>query len=203
MRYEGFVRIMAADPGSTGALAFGDIVPDTGAILDVRVYDMPVSETCDVFTDPDKGKVSLQPDETLILSLIRREAPDMGVLEHLSPRPPFMLTKTRSPGAKQGGAAQEWKTAMGYAIIRSAMRVYFADTSDGPAVFPVRPEVWKKALGLTSVKDESRIMAIEHFPAQADYLKRKKDHNRAEAMLLLRYFALQVLPKGAEGVRVF
>lgn len=60
----------------------------------------------------------------------------------------------------------------------------------------VSPQKWKSALGLTNkgqklskseLKELSRLDAITLFPTLKDELKRKKDHNRAEALLLLHY----------------
>jgi hypothetical protein len=47
---------------------------------------------------------------------------------------------------------------------------------------PVRPGVWKKAFSLGKDKEASRLRAMQLYPA-AD-LRRKKDHGRAEALLL-------------------
>ena len=46
----------------------------------------------------------------------------------------------------------------------------------------VRPAIWKRTLGLGKDKEASRLKAIQLFPT-AD-LRRKKDHGRAEALLL-------------------
>ena len=49
----------------------------------------------------------------------------------------------------------------------------------------VRPHIWKKALGLGQDKEASRLRAMQLFPSAA--LRRKKDHGRAEALLLAFY----------------
>lgn len=49
----------------------------------------------------------------------------------------------------------------------------------------VTPRKWKKDAGLSSDKEESRLRALQTFPKLSDRLSRKKDHNRAEALLLL------------------
>jgi len=54
----------------------------------------------------------------------------------------------------------------------------------------VRPHVWKRTLRLTSNKEQARLRAMQLFPT-AD-LRRKKDHGRAEA-LLLGYYGWQRL----------
>lgn len=52
-------------------------------------------------------------------------------------------------------------------------------------VLLVRPTKWKKIMKVTSEKDTSLTLARELFPAAS--LKRKKDHGRAEALLLAEY----------------
>lgn len=54
-------------------------------------------------------------------------------------------------------------------------------------VVPVMPAAWKKKLALSTDKEACRSKAIEVFPQAANELKRKKDHNRAEALLLVHY----------------
>jgi crossover junction endodeoxyribonuclease RuvC len=49
----------------------------------------------------------------------------------------------------------------------------------------VCPHVWKHRLGLNSDKEQTRFRAMQLFPG-AD-LRRKKDHSRAEALLLEWY----------------
>jgi crossover junction endodeoxyribonuclease RuvC len=48
----------------------------------------------------------------------------------------------------------------------------------------VTPAVWKKGLGLSPDKEQSRQRAIETWPSHAHLFARKKDHQRAEAALL-------------------
>lgn len=51
----------------------------------------------------------------------------------------------------------------------------------------VRPQAWKKALGLGPDKSLSRAMAIRLWPMQSDYFSRVKDDGRAEAALIAEY----------------
>lgn len=55
----------------------------------------------------------------------------------------------------------------------------------GIPVMYVTPTKWKGTYGLTSDKEQSRAMATMLFPAADLHLK--KDHNRAEALLLALY----------------
>ena len=53
----------------------------------------------------------------------------------------------------------------------------------------VRPTKWKKYFSLiNSSKDASRSRAIEIFPKASDKLKRKKDSNKADAILIASYY---------------
>lgn len=51
----------------------------------------------------------------------------------------------------------------------------------------IPPQTWKKYMKLTSDKEMTRAMAIRLFPKAAEYLARKKDHDRAEALLIAKY----------------
>lgn len=63
------------------------------------------------------------------------------------------------------------------------------------SVIFVTPQKWKKHFGVLKTKQQTvaeskemcRHKALEIFPEAADMLKRKKDHDRAEALLIARY----------------
>lgn len=48
----------------------------------------------------------------------------------------------------------------------------------------VTPAKWKRDMGISKDKDFARAKAIQLFPDASVVLSRKKDHNRAEALLL-------------------
>lgn len=52
----------------------------------------------------------------------------------------------------------------------------------------VRPQQWKHDLELDSDKDRAREYAKLLFPSSKPYLTRKKDHDRAEALLIAYWF---------------
>lgn len=52
------------------------------------------------------------------------------------------------------------------------------------------PAKWKKSMSLDDTAERSRQMAIDLYPSFASRLARKKDHNRAEAILLGRWHLL-------------
>ena len=51
----------------------------------------------------------------------------------------------------------------------------------------VTPQSWKKHFRLTANKDDARLRAIQTWPRIADELRRKKDADKAEALLIARY----------------
>ena len=56
-------------------------------------------------------------------------------------------------------------------------------------IYFVRPAKWKKYFNLiNSEKDASRTRAIEIFPYFSSNLSRKKDSNKADAILIANYF---------------
>ena len=56
-------------------------------------------------------------------------------------------------------------------------------------IFYVRPAKWKKHFELINAsKDASRTKVIEMYPSISDRLRKKKDVNKADAILIARYF---------------
>lgn len=51
----------------------------------------------------------------------------------------------------------------------------------------VTPQAWKKHFRLTANKDDARLRAMQTWPRIADELRRKKDADRAEALLIAQY----------------
>ena len=56
-------------------------------------------------------------------------------------------------------------------------------------IYFVRPTKWKKYFNLIKTnKDASRTKVIEIYPQISDKISRKKDSNKADAILIARYF---------------
>lgn len=51
----------------------------------------------------------------------------------------------------------------------------------------ISPRIWKPKMGLSDDKNSSIELAKQLFPSMISKLTRKKDHDRAEAMLLIQY----------------
>lgn len=79
------------------------------------------------------------------------------------------------------GVSSTFRFGVGYGIIQGIVGAY------GLESIMVRPQTWKKSLGLDSTADRSLNLARELYPDAAHHLKRKRDHNRAEALLLAHY----------------
>jgi crossover junction endodeoxyribonuclease RuvC len=77
------------------------------------------------------------------------------------------------------GVRSTWTTGYGYGLWLGVLATLRLPHTR------IRPVVWKKALGLGKDKEQARLRAMQLFPA-AD-LRRKKDHGRAEALLLAWY----------------
>ena len=73
----------------------------------------------------------------------------------------------------------------------------------GLTVEVVKPQAWKHALGLArsgSSKDDSRHFAAAMFPEVGEVtLRRKKDHGRAEALLIAAYGHMAMHARGARA----
>mmetsp|Transcript_15411 Transcript_15411/g.21254 ORF Transcript_15411/g.21254 Transcript_15411/m.21254 type:complete len:186 (+) Transcript_15411:1-558(+) len=74
----------------------------------------------------------------------------------------------------------------------------------GAEIRTVHPKTWQAALGLSgkSNKERSLELAIAEYPSLAGELKRKKDHGRAEALLIAR-FGGQVLQFESSTMKSF
>jgi crossover junction endodeoxyribonuclease RuvC len=129
---------------------------------------------------PDKIGVEDMPlagrdvDGAALARIIRRYAPDLAVIEQVSSRPGQGVASTFRFGRAYG-------TLIG---VITALEV--------PCLF-VTPQKWKRHFNLSSDKEEARAMAIRLWPSSTHF-ERKKDHNRAEAALIARWGAANVIP---------
>ena len=154
--------IIGVDPGISGAICFFE----DGKIIDV--IEMPsMAEgkknkkqvNGNQLFNEIKSRISLIKDENICV-----------VVEHV----------TAMPGQ---GVTSMFNFGQSFGVIKgicSAMQL--------PIHF-VRPIKWKKYFNLINTsKDASRSRAIEIFPKVSDKLKRKKDCNKADAILIATYY---------------
>ena len=147
--------IIGIDPGLTGAV----ICLRANEVL--SCHDMPV----EVGTGK-RRRVSAPALVHLLNSLIERYQPSAAAIEQVSAQPgngvSSMFSFGRSLGVLEGAIA-----ALGLEV------TYHNPTS------------WKRRYGLTGrPKDASRAKALELYPKAVPWLKRKKDHGRADAILI-------------------
>jgi crossover junction endodeoxyribonuclease RuvC len=150
--------VAGIDPGLSGAVA---ILGHDGTLL--NVFDLPTVE--EVHGKGTRNRISpaLLQDE-----LIGDVRVGVAFIEHVSSSPQMGVTSAFRMGEAFGAVL---------AVLQCC----------GIRTELVRPQVWKKALGLGQDKDVSRARAIEMFPDQSGLFKRKMDHDRAEAALIAEY----------------
>ena len=154
--------IIGIDPGISGSICFFK----DGKILDV--VEMPT------MTDGKKNK--RQVNGSQIYNEIKKKIDVVSeedirvVIEHV----------TAMPGQ---GVTSMFNFGQSFGILKgvcSAMRL--------PMYF-VRPIKWKKYFNLiNSEKDASRTRAIEIFPYFSSQLSKKKDSNKADAILIASFY---------------
>ena len=154
--------IIGIDPGISGSICF----LDNGKILDV--IEMPI------MTDGKKNKKQVNGSQVYneISKRIKQFEKNQirVVIEHVSAMPGQGVTSMFNFG-------QSFGILKG---ICSAMQL--------PMYF-VRPAKWKKHYNLiNSDKDASRTRAIEIFPYFSSHLSKKKDSNKADAILIANFY---------------
>ena len=140
----------------------------TGAVAvigeDVEVHDIPV-----MARGKGQGRVKAQVNAAGLVELLDLSV-DGG-------RADVYLERVASmPGQ---GVASMFSMGDTFGCIRGVCAAL------GYTVYLITPQEWKKAYKLGSDKEVIRAKAIELYPKAP--LSRKKDHNRAEALLIARY----------------
>ena len=154
--------IIGIDPGISGAICFFD----NGQVKEI--INMPV------MADGKKNKRQVNGPQTYneILKRINNypKKDIIVVIEQVSAMPGQGVTSMFNFG-------QSFGVIKG---ICSAMQL---------SMFFIRPAKWKKYFGLIKTeKDASRTKVIEIFPYISSELSRKKDSNKADAVLIASFF---------------
>ena len=154
--------IIGIDPGISGSICF----LDNGKVLDV--IEMPI------MTDGKKNKKQVNGSQVYneITKRIKQFEKNQIriVIEHVSAMPGQGVTSMFNFG-QSFGILKGICTAM-------QLPMYF-----------VRPAKWKKYFNLlNSEKDASRTRAIEIFPYFSSQLSKKKDSNKADAILIASFY---------------
>ena len=153
--------IFGIDPGVSGAIS----VIENGKIIDV--FDMP--------TMIDGKKNKKQVNGSQVTNIIK---------EKLSDNNKEVIVAVEHVNAMPGqGVASMFNFGQSFGVIKGicaalSIPIYF-----------VRPTKWKKYFNLIKTnKDASRTKVIEAYPEISSKLTRKKDSNKADAILIAMYF---------------
>tara|TARA_A100000164_G_scaffold59081_2_gene47631 strand:+ start:208 stop:708 length:501 start_codon:yes stop_codon:yes gene_type:complete len=154
------MRIIGIDPGLSGGIA----ILDDLKIFDM--YDMPI------MSEGKKNKNQLNSAQlaNIIKKNIISKENTFLIVEQVSAMPGQGVTSMFNFGQTFGSIKG----------ICAALNL---------PIFFVRPAKWKKHFDLiNSSKDASRTKVIEMYPSISPRLSRKKDVNKADAILIARYF---------------
>ena len=154
--------IIGIDPGISGAICFFE----DGKIIDV--IEMPSMSEGKKNKKQVNGNQLYNEIKSRLSEINQDEA--CVVVEHV----------TAMPGQ---GVTSMFNFGQSFGVIKgicSAMQL---------SIHFVRPTKWKKYFSLINTsKDASRSRAIEIFPKISEKLKRKKDSNKADAILIASYY---------------
>ena len=150
---------------------------DPGMTGAVAVYDHGTLEEV-----IDMPVLDGQVDGGALAKIFEQWLPDAIVVERVQPMP-------------RNGSIASFKLGMNYGVILGV-----ATALSHPLV-TIRPMEWKRKMGLLKKpKEASRRLAIELWPKHAGKFRRVRDDGRAEAALIARTYAFQVIQEAnAEG----
>ncbi|KAJ4815560.1 MutS2 [Rhynchospora pubera] len=159
--------IIGVDPDVHGALAL--LRPDQSPCgYSAEVFDAP-------YVNVMVGKrLRKRLDPRSIVQLLHSFNAPIGTKAYIEQSSPF----------PQDGKQGWWSGGFTYGMWLGVL------VASGFSVRPVSSNSWKNFFELSrasSTKDDSRKSASDMFPSLASMLKRKKDHGRAEALLIAAY----------------
>lgn len=164
--------IIGLDPGLNGAAAALQPADHEGDEYILDAIDLP--------TMPDGTKRQIDEMELARwLRLVTLGKPARALIENVRAMPSI-------PGAggerRSMGSASSFRFGLAAGQLRSTIRM-----AGIPLEF-VESSAWKKWFDLKGGdKESSRQLALKLWPTSAYLLKRKMDHQRAEAMLIAKY----------------
>ncbi len=152
--------IIGIDPGITGGIC----ILENKKIIEV--YDTPTM----IDGKKNKRQVNGSQVANIIKEELNKDKEIVVVVEHVNAMPGQGVTSMFNFG-------QSFGVIKGICSALS-LPIYF-----------VRPTKWKKHFNLIKTnKEASRTKAIEIYPEISSKLARKKDSNKADAILIARYF---------------
>jgi len=164
--------VLGIDVGITGGFAWVD---DTRQLL--KLEDMP----CVALTSGGKSRHEVSPAQVIAMLHTFHRA-DFAVIEEPSVHMHFSRNKlTGERTARTPGAKSQIALGDNFGVLRTCC------IAVGISVRRVAPGVWKRSMGVSADKNESRRLAQEMFPGWAMHFAKVKDDGRAEAALLAVY----------------
>ena len=152
--------IIGVDPGISGAIS----VVENKKILEV--YDTPTM----IDGKKNKRQINSAQVTNIIKERLNNDKEVVVVVEQVNAMPGQGVTSMFNFGQSFG-------------VIKGICAAL------GLPIHFVRPTKWKKHFNLIKTnKDASRTKVIEVYPEISEKLKRKKDSNRADAILIALYF---------------
>lgn len=170
--------ILGIDIGMTGAIARVDSVTGQCDILDLPTMLAEENNSMKRMRLSGYG-----------LAQIVLDWSEPGARAHVF----FENVQARPNGHRESGAVHGNSMQSQGGLMRSRGIVESALECMRCVIHPVHPQTWKNFYHLGgAAKDASRGMAVRLYPAAASLLARKKDINRAEALLIAHYGLLQI-----------
>lgn len=162
--------IIGIDPGFSGAVA----VLDTTDTRLVTVEDIPIYSKA---SKARKSGTMTYVDVHKLAMIVDRYAKQtsIAVIEEVGAMPKQGLSSTFRFGYTAG-------------------QCHGVCAANYIPTFPVRPGVWKPALGVSGDKTRSINLAREKLKSSKQYIRFKKHHDRAEAALMAYYGMRVILP---------
>jgi crossover junction endodeoxyribonuclease RuvC len=169
------MKIIGIDPGITGAIAIADSRLDFKI---THVFDTPVRPSRTKKTGNEVDPITLHS----IFENLAITADDVIYLE--------ALMVASKPGGKGRGTLAMVTSGDTFGATRAIAELFTEN------IHRVWPMSWKRKAGLIKEdKNRSIEFALKHHPEAAKFLTRKKDHNRAEAILIAKYGPQIVSPR--------
>ena len=155
------MKIIGIDPGLSGAIA----ILENNKVL--RIFDMPV------MSEGKKNKRQI--NSALLVNILK---------DNISNNEEISVVIEQVNAMPGQGVTSMFNFGQSFGVLKgicSALQL---------SMFFVRPAKWKKYHNLiNSNKDSSRTKAIEIFPYISHELSRKKDSNKADAILIARFYS--------------
>ncbi|KAL2330808.1 hypothetical protein Fmac_018389 [Flemingia macrophylla] len=165
---DGSKWVLGIDPDVSGAVA---LLKTHGSVCSAQVFDSPHVK---ILIGKNK-RTRRRLDAKSVVELVHSFDAPIGTTAYIEQSLPY----------PQDGKQGWWSGGFGYGLWIGIL------VASGFSVIPVPSFTWKAKFELsgnmTTTKDDSRKLASTLFPSLTSMLSRKKDHGRAEALLIAAY----------------